>query len=133
MKNTLVFGKCQIIVKRLKELYMKNRFDLENDITALYGSADDLKTVCEMMYDSNFIYDADRTFNVLFGLAEVLEAKIGKLENTFAQVFELNQYSPPEIKERREAIFSSPLDAKPTLEKETENKWDDFFDALDRP
>jgi hypothetical protein len=112
---------------------MKNRFDLENDITALYGSADDLKTVCEMMYDSNFIYDADRTFNVLFGLAEVLEAKIGKLENTFAQVFELNQYSPPEIKERREAIFSSPLDAKPTLEKETENKWDDFFDALDRP
>jgi hypothetical protein len=112
---------------------MKTRFDLETDINALYSSAEDLKTVCEMMYDSDFIYDADRTFNVLFGLAEVLEAKIGKLENTFTQIFELNQYAPPEVKERREAIFSSPLDTKPTLEQQTENKWNDFFDAIDRP
>jgi len=112
---------------------MKNRFDLESDITNLYGSVEDLKTVCEMMYDSTFIYDEDRTFNVLFGLAEVLEAKIGKLEKTFTEVFELNEYAPEHVKEQRRAIFSSPLDAKPTLEEETEKKWNDFFDAVDRP
>lgn len=105
---------------------LKDRFDLENDINALWSSTADLKTVVEMMYDSDFIYDADRTWNVLYGLAEIMEAKIGKLEDTFCQVFELNQYAPQEVKEYRERFYST------AKEQQTEEKWNNFFDALDR-
>jgi hypothetical protein len=110
---------------------MKNRFDLENDINALWSSASDLKTVTEMMYDSDFIYNADRTFNVLYGLAEVMEAKLGRLEDTFNQVFELNQYASEEAKELREKFMDSFDYVKATQERETEQKWDDYFDQID--
>jgi hypothetical protein len=111
---------------------MKNRFDLENDINALWSSASDLKTVTEMMYDSDFIYNSDRTFNVLYGLAEVMEAKLGRLEDTFNQVFELNQYASEEAKELREKIMGSYNSyAKASQELETEQKWNDYFDQID--
>lgn len=108
----------------------KTRFDLETDITALYGSAEDLKTVLQMMYDSDFIYDADRTWNALYGLAEIMEAKIGKLEDTFEQVFELNNYAPEHIKQAREDVFER-FKAYQDYEKEIEEKWNSFFDDLD--
>lgn len=109
----------------------KNRFDLENDINALWSSASDLKTVCEMMYDSDFIYNSDRTFNVLYGLAEVMEAKLGRLEDTFAQVFELNEYSSEEVKRLRENAMNYYQKAKSDIEAETEQKWNEFFDQID--
>ena len=110
---------------------MKDRFDLENDINALWSSASDLKTVTEMMYDSDFIYNSDRTFNVLYGLAEVIEAKLGRLEDTFCQVFELNQYSSEEIKEARGEFFDTYEKMAKDFQQQTENKWKDYFDALD--
>lgn len=109
----------------------KNRFDLENDINALWSSASDLKTVTEMMYDSDFIYNSDRTFNVLYGLAEVMEAKLGRLEDTFCQVFHLNQYSPDEIKEARAYFMDRFEEERSNMEAETEKKWNDFFDQID--
>lgn len=111
---------------------MKDRFDLENDINALWSSASDLKTVCEMMYDSDFIYNSDRTFNVLYGLAEVMEAKLGRLEDTFCQVFHLNEYSSEEIKQARSYFMDRFEEAKSDMEAATEQKWNDFFDAMDR-
>lgn len=110
---------------------MKDRFDLENDINALWSSASDLKTVTEMMYDSDFIYNSDRTFNVLYGLAEVIEAKLGRLEDTFCQVFKLNQYSSEEIKEARGEFFDTYEKMAKDFQQQTENKWKDYFDALD--
>ena len=110
---------------------MKDRFDLENAITALYSSAEDLKTVTEMMYDSDFVYNSDRTFNVLYGLAEVLEAKIGKLEDTFCQVFELNDYAPKEVKKLRKA-YHKYQGMHPTVEAMTAEKWEAYFDAIDK-
>ena len=88
---------------------MKTRFDLEEDITALYSSAADLYTVADRMYDSDMIYNSDRVHTVLTGLAEIIEAKVNKLEDTFCQVHELNQYAPDEAKERREAIFNKAI------------------------
>lgn len=111
---------------------MKDRFDLENDINSLWSSASDLKTVAEMMYDSDFIYNSDRTFNVLYGLAEIMEAKLGRLEDTFCQVFELNQYSSEEIKAARVAVFDRYDELKTSVEKEIEDKWADFFDRQDQ-
>jgi hypothetical protein len=110
---------------------MKNRFDLENEINSLWSSASDLKTIAEMMYDSDFIYNDDRTHTVLMGLAEIIEAKLGKLEDTFNQVYELNDYAPQHVKELRESYWDS-LDKFHNQETMTEEKWTDFFDALDR-
>lgn len=104
----------------------KDRFDLENDINAMWSTAADLKIVAEMMYDSDFIYNADRTWNVLYGLAEIMEAKIGKLEDTFCQVFELNEYSSPEVKQAREEMFNA------VKEQRVHDKWKEFFDAIEQ-
>ena len=84
---------------------MKDRFDLENDITALYSSADDLKAVVQMMYDSDFTYDKDRTWNTLYGLAEVIEAKVGRAMDTFSQVYKLDQYAPDDVIAMREEVM----------------------------
>ena len=111
---------------------MKDRFDLENDINALWSSASDLKTVTEMMYDSDFIYNSDRTFNVLYGLAEVMEAKLGRLEDTFCQVFHLNEYSSEEVKQARAYMMDRFEEAKADMETETEQKWKGFFDQADK-
>lgn len=105
---------------------MKNRFDLETDITALYSSAEDLKTVVQMMYDSDFIYDKDRTWNALYGLAEVMEAKIGKLEDTFSQVFQLDQYAPEEIKLARDSYFAVAKAYQEALNSVTPEEWDEY-------
>jgi thioester reductase-like protein len=91
---------------------MKDRFDLENGITSLFSTADDLRTVADMMYDSNLIYNADRTHTVLHGIAEVLDAKIEKLSDTFEQVYQLNEYAPDDIKREREAVLQRLRDAQ---------------------
>lgn len=111
---------------------MKDRFDLENAINTIYSSAEDLKTVAEMMYDSDFVYNSDRTFNVLYGLAEVLEAKVGKLEDTFCQVFQLNDYAPEDVKRMREEYWDTLGAYTANQEAITQEKWESFFDALDR-
>lgn len=86
---------------------MKDRFDLESDITALYSTAEDLKCVADMMYDSDIIYTADLQHTVLHGIAEVLNAKVEKAMDTLCQVYKLNQYcTDPEALELRERLRS---------------------------
>ena len=82
---------------------MKDRFDIESDINALFSTAEDLKCVADMMYDSDIIYTADRQHTVLHGIAEVLNAKVEKAMDTLCQVYKLNQYcTDPEALELRE-------------------------------
>jgi len=70
-----------------------DRFDLEERIYSMNTSIDDLKVVAEMMYDSDLTYSADRVHTVLYGLAEVMEAKQEKLWDTFIKYFELDKYA----------------------------------------
>jgi predicted Zn-dependent peptidase len=91
---------------------MKDRFDLETDITSLFSTADDLRTVADIMYDSNLIYNADRTHTVLHGIAEVLDAKIEKLSDTFEQVYQLNEYAPEDVKRERDEVLQRLRDAQ---------------------
>jgi len=110
---------------------MKDRFDLESEIMSMYSSAEDLKTIAEMILDSDMVYTKDRIWNTLWGLAEVMEAKTRKLEDTFCQVFELNEYAPKEVKKLREA-YRKYQGMYPTVESMTEEKWEAYFDALDK-
>lgn len=79
---------------------MKTRFDLEHDINSMYSTADDIATIAQVMTDSDEVYDNDRVFNLLNGLSELLNAKVVKLEDTFKQVYELDQYRPQSLKDK---------------------------------
>jgi Fe-S-cluster formation regulator IscX/YfhJ len=80
----------------------KDRFDLENEIMNLYSTVTDLEAVADTLYDSKKKYSEDEIHTTLRGLANVLDAKIVRLEDVFCQVFELNEYSPEEVKRYRE-------------------------------
>ena len=110
---------------------MKDRFDLESEIMSMYSSAEDLKTIAEMILDSDMVYTKDRIWNTLWGLAEVMEAKTRKLEDTFCQVFELNDYAPKEVKKLRKA-YHKYQGMHPTVEAMTAEKWEAYFDAIDK-
>jgi hypothetical protein len=110
---------------------MKDRFDLESEITSLYSSADDLKTVAEMILDSDMIYNKDRIWNTLWGLAEVMEAKVNKLEDTFCQVYQLNGYAPEEVKKSRKYFYGY-VNAYNNKEAMTQEDWENYFDQLDK-
>ena len=71
---------------------MKDRFDLEEAIQHVWTTVEDIRTVNEMMYDSEMIWDDDSRWNVMEGLAAVMECKCEKLWNIFKQVHELDEY-----------------------------------------
>lgn len=71
---------------------MKTKFDLENDINAIYSTSDDLAAISQIIVDKTMTYDTDKIFNVLNGFAEILYAKTAKLEDTFKQVYCLDEY-----------------------------------------
>jgi Fe-S-cluster formation regulator IscX/YfhJ len=83
----------------------KDRFDLENEIMNLYSTVTDLEAVADTLYDSKKKYTEDEIHTTLRGLANVLDAKIVRLEDVFCQVFELNEYSPEEVKRYREKFL----------------------------
>lgn len=72
---------------------MKDRFDLEEAIQHVWATVEDIRTVNEMMYDSEMIWDDDKRWNALEGLAAVMECKCEKLWNIFKQVHELDEYN----------------------------------------
>lgn len=71
---------------------MKDRCEFEDNIGSLHASVEDLRLVVKRMYDTDE-FDKDRAFNTLWGLSEILITKIDELEDTYCQVFRLNQYS----------------------------------------
>lgn len=72
---------------------MKNRFDLENAISAVYTTAEDLQLVADLMYDGIIDYTEDELMTVLSGIAELHKARCEKVNDVFAQVFQLDQYA----------------------------------------
>lgn len=80
---------------------MKTRFDLETDINRLHALSDDLRLYGDLLIDSPLVYDNDRLYTVLHGLAELHDARMEMLSDTFNQVFELNEYAPEDVKELR--------------------------------
>ena len=70
----------------------KDRFDLEEAIQHVWATVEDIRTVNEMMYDSEMIWDDDKRWNALEGLAAVMECKCEKLWTIFKQVHELDEY-----------------------------------------
>ena len=77
----------------VEEERMKSRFDLEDAISACFATTDDIQLVADLMYDGLVNYSEDDLMTVLSGIAELHKARCTKLDNVFAQVFELNEYA----------------------------------------
>jgi hypothetical protein len=108
----------------------KNRFDLEQAITNLYSTVDDLRVVADTIYDSNKNYTEDSIHTTLTGLAEVLDAKIVVLEDIFCQVHELNEYAVDsevmEARQRFEDALSEMEMNKPFDDMRTEEQGSNY-------
>jgi hypothetical protein len=109
----------------------KDRFDLENAITNLHSTADDIQTVADMIYDSDIIYNSDKIHSAMTGLAIVLEAKVEHLNRVFCEVFQLNEYAPEEVKKYREQFFNIANEFKEQEEREEELR-KAFNETMDR-
>jgi len=72
---------------------MKTRFDLEQDILAIYSVREDLRTLQELILDREEKLTEDETSNYLMGLEYTLNLKLEKLWDTFCQVHKLDNYS----------------------------------------
>lgn len=72
---------------------MKNRIDLEDAVMNLYTTADDIQLVADLMYDDIVSYSEDELMTVLSGISALHKARTAKLEDVYAQVFELNEYA----------------------------------------
>jgi hypothetical protein len=69
---------------------MKDRFDLENEISALYNFADNLGTLSEGVLEHGL--SRDEIVNAIEGLRVMLSLQANKLMDTMSQCFKLGEY-----------------------------------------
>jgi hypothetical protein len=72
---------------------MKDRFDLENEISALYNFAENLGTLSEGILEHNL--SKDEIVNAVEGLRVMLSLQANKLMDTMSQCFKLDEYREP--------------------------------------
>ena len=76
--------------KILKKELMKDRFDLETEITFLYNFSTNLRTISEGVLEHNLSHD--EIVNALEGVAVMLDLQTNKLMDTMSQCFKLDEY-----------------------------------------
>jgi hypothetical protein len=69
---------------------MKDRFDLENEIMALNGFADNLATISEGILEHDL--SNDEVVNAIEGIRILLQLQSNKLMDTMCQCLKLDQY-----------------------------------------
>jgi len=69
---------------------MKDRFDLENEISALHNFADNLGTLSEGIMEQDL--SKDEIVNAIEGLRVMLSLQANKLMDTMSQCFKLDEY-----------------------------------------
>jgi hypothetical protein len=66
---------------------MKDRFDLENDITRLFTFLDDIQLVIDNSTDN------EENINCLIGIKSLLNLHLEKLMDTFSQCYKVDKYN----------------------------------------
>ena len=73
------------------ETKMKDRFDLEDEITSLYAFADQLSSVSEGLLEE--ILTTDEAVNAIEGIVVLLKLHSQKTYDTMCQCLKLNDYN----------------------------------------
>lgn len=69
---------------------MKDRFNLEEEISQLHNFADNLNTISEGILEHYL--SEDETVNAIIGLSVLLKLQANKLHDTMSQCFKLDNY-----------------------------------------
>lgn len=69
---------------------MKDRFNLEEEISTLYSISDQLATVCEAILEDRVTQD--EIVNAIEGIRVIVNLQTHKLLDTMCQVLKLNSY-----------------------------------------
>jgi len=69
---------------------MKDRFDLETEISELYNFVEHLNTLSSSILEHNL--DEDNTVNAVVGIGVLLKLQADKLHDTMSQCFKLDSY-----------------------------------------
>ena len=96
----------------MKEYDTKNefgvdRFTLEDAMCQVAQSQDDLKLIMDNIYDGITVYSIDKTANAIYGLVELMEARTKHMEEVYAKLFKLDQFSSIEASRKWEAYWDS--------------------------
>lgn len=67
---------------------MKDRFDLEQEITRTSEYASQIRDLVEFMVENGF--NEDKTLNALIGIAEMIDIHTDKMYNIMCEALELN-------------------------------------------
>ena len=96
----------------MKEYDTKNefgvdRFTLEDAMIQVAQSQDDLKLIMDNIYDGVTVYSVDKTANAIYGLVELMEARTKHMEEVYAKLFKLDQFSSLEATRKWQAYWNS--------------------------
>ena len=69
---------------------MKDRFDLEQEINALYSFAEQLGTINEEILENRL--STDETVNAIEGIRVMIDLQTQKLHDTMCQILKLDNY-----------------------------------------
>lgn len=69
---------------------MKDRFNLEDEISTLYSFSDQLATISEAVMEERLT--TDETINAIEGLRVMINLQAQKLHDTMCQCFNLDNY-----------------------------------------
>jgi len=72
---------------------MKDRFDLEDEISSLYSLSANLEILSEGILEYDL--EKDEIVNALQGIKVLLTLQASKLMDTMTQCFKLNEYKEP--------------------------------------
>lgn len=70
---------------------MKDRFDLETEISELYNFAEHINTISTGIIENTL--DEDDVINALVGISVLLKLQTNKLHDTMSQCFKLGNYN----------------------------------------
>jgi len=92
-----------------------DRFDLEDKITALQSTVEEINTLSTMVLNG---LDRDDIASTLFGIRTLHEGRIAELFDTFIQVFKLDQYADIDKEEFNNtwAKYSHSEDTNPSID-----------------
>ena len=74
----------------MKENSTKDRFDLEDDINALYAFSQQLATLSEGILEHDM--STDDIANAIIGLRVLIDLQAHKIHDTMSQCFRLDEY-----------------------------------------
>ena len=84
-----------------------DRFTLEDAMIQVAQTQDDLKLIMDNIYDGITVYSVDKIANAVYGLVELMEARTRHMEEVYAKLFKLDQYSSIEATRKWEAYWAS--------------------------